>query len=135
MFNMINISYVHSQSFSQGGSVHFSIGIKISFQFQPANFQIFKTETDFRNCLSCTRTKFAGQELFSVCWSGNVFPFKTDSFQTKSPSQYKQVKHCHHPSAFLSSHSMCMLQTCWCGSCGKFNNCGELNQSVVGNCS
>ena len=38
--------------------------------------------------------KFAVHKLF---WSGNVFVIQIlDSFQTKNPSQFKKVKHCHH---------------------------------------
>ena len=44
--------------------------LKISFQFQPAKFEIFKTETDWRlkNCIICVKTKVAGQKQL-------IFPF------------------------------------------------------------
>ena len=42
-------------------------GPENSFQFHPANFENFKTETfQDKKCLSCKKTKFAGQKLFSV---------------------------------------------------------------------
>ena len=64
---------------------------KISSQIKPEKFEIFETETYFRlkNSLSCQKPKFAGQELFLVFWTGNVFPIQNwDSFQTKNQSQF-----------------------------------------------
>ena len=45
--------------------------------FQPAKFDFFKTETDFRLTVSVAQIqKFAGQNLFLFFWSGSVFPIQ-----------------------------------------------------------
>ena len=70
--------------------------------FQPAKFEIFKTEKissteDFRlkNCFICTKPKLAGQQLFSVVGLATFFQFKPDTaFRLKSISVLSEVKHC-----------------------------------------
>ena len=54
-------------------------------------FKMSRFKLDLRQktvSVKYTWPKFTGQKLFSVCWSGNVFPIQIwDSFQTNNPYQ------------------------------------------------
>ena len=60
-------------------------------KFQPAKFEIFKTEKNLDKKLShLHRAKICWSETILSCWSGNVSPIQIwDSFQTKNPSQFR----------------------------------------------
>jgi len=55
--------------------------LSYSFQFHPAKFENFKTETflDQKSVSVYKKTKFAGQKLFSVFGPATFYQFKSET--------------------------------------------------------
>ena len=69
---------------------------KFVSNFKSVKFEIFKVQTNddkLKNFLSCKKTKYAGQKLFSVFSPCNSFSIQ--NFRLKIHLSSKKVKHCH----------------------------------------